>query len=98
MKVEKTLEEKNQEQKNQTLLNIMKEFDIYKWNSERRLAAVNEGVQEASDSKHDKYLSIVQKWLKAAPQAGAIINYLESNRGLIVRDMMSADFDSMNEE
>lgn len=76
----------------------MGEFDIYKWNSERRLAAVNEGVEEATNSKHDKYLSIVQKWLQDAPQSAAIISYLESNRGLIVRDMMSADFDSMNEE
>lgn len=76
----------------------MGQFDIYKWNNERRLAAVNEGVEEAKESKHDKYLDIVQKWLEAAPQAGAIKSYLESNRGLIIRDMMSADFDSMNEE
>ena len=76
----------------------MKEFDVYKWNSERRLAAVNEGVEEAKDSKHDKYLDIIQKWLEDAPQAGAIKSYLEANRGLIVRDMMSADFDNMNED
>jgi len=76
----------------------MGQFDIYKWNSMRRLAAVNEGVEEAKDTKHDAYLNVVMKWLEDAPQAGAIKSYLESNRGLIVRDMMSADFDSMNEE
>ena len=97
MKVE-NLEEKNQQEKNQTLHKIMKEFDIYKWNSERRLAAVNEGVNEASKTKHDTYLDVVMKWLEDAPQAEAIKSYLESNRGLIVRDMMSADFDNMNEE
>ena len=76
----------------------MREFDVYKWNSERRLAAVNEGVEEAKDTKHDKYLDIVMKWLEDAPQAGAIKSYLESNRGLIVRDMMSVDFDANMEE
>jgi len=76
----------------------MGQFDIYKWNSQRRLAAVNEGVQEASRTKHDNYLDIVMKWLEDAPQSSAIKSYLESNRGLIVRDMMSADFDNMNEE
>lgn len=75
----------------------MGQFDIYKWNNERRLAAVNEGVEEGK-SKHDNYLDIVMKWLEEAPQSSAIKSYLESNRGLIVRDMMSADFDSMNEE
>lgn len=93
MKEEKTLEEKNQEQKNQTLHNIMKEFDIYKWNSERRLAAINESVDEAKGTKYDDYVDVLKKWLKDAPQANAVINYIESNRGLIVRDMMSSDFD-----
>jgi len=75
----------------------MGQFDIYKWNNERRLAAVNEGVEEGK-SKHDNYLDIVMKWLEEAPQSSAIKSYLESNRGLIVRDMMSADFDSNNKE
>jgi len=76
----------------------MKDFDVYKWNNKRRLAAVNEGVDEASKTKHDNYLDIVMKWLEEVPQSNDIKRYLESNRGLIVRDMMSADFDNMNEE
>ena len=76
----------------------MKEFDVYKWNSMRRLAAVNEGVNEASKTKHDKYLDIVMKWLEEVPQSNDIKRYLESNRGLIVRDMISADFDANMEE
>ena len=96
--METTLEEKNQQEKNQILHKIMKDFDVYKWNNKRRLAAVNEGVDEASKTKHDNYLDIVMKWLEDAPQSNAIKSYLESNRGLIVRDMMSADFDNMNEE
>ena len=71
----------------------MKDFDIYKWNSERRLAAVNEGVEEAKDSKYDGYVDVIKKWLEDVPQANAVKNYIESNRGLIIRDMMSADFD-----
>ena len=76
----------------------MGQFDIYKWNSMRRLAAVNEGVEEAKDSKHDAYLNVVMKWLEEVPQSNDIKRYLESNRGLIVRDMMSADFDANMEE
>ena len=33
----------------------MGEFDIYKWNSERRLAAVNEGVEEGASDKYENY-------------------------------------------
>lgn len=76
----------------------MKDFDVYKWNSERRLAAVNEGVEEAKDSKYDAYVDVIKKWLEDAPQANAVKNYIESNRGLIVRDMMSADFDNNTAE
>lgn len=76
----------------------MGEFDIYKWNSERRLAAVNESVEEAADSKYDSYVDVIKKWLEDAPQANAVKSYIEANRGLIIRDMMSSDFGRNTEE
>ena len=75
----------------------MGEFDIYKWNNERRLAAVNE-ESEKEKSKHEKYLDVVLKWLEDAPQAQAVQNYIQSNKGLIIGDWMSIDFDSNNKE
>lgn len=76
----------------------MGEFDIYKWNSQRRLAAVNEGVEEGASDKYENYLNIIKTWLKNVPSAGSIHNYIDANRGLIIRDMMSADFDDLNQE
>lgn len=56
------------------------------------------GVTVKEDSsKYDKCLDVVINWLDGVPQGGALKNYLNRNRGLITRDMMSADFDSMNE-
>ena len=92
MKEEKTLEEKNQEQKNQTLHNIMKEFDIYKWNSERRLAAINEGIEEAKDSKYDKYLDVVIKHLEDSKYGSEdLLSYLKRMRNYITMDMQRGD-------
>ena len=53
-------------------------------------------VKEGS-SKYDSCIDVVKKWLGDGPQGKAVQNYLEANRKLITRDMMSADFDSMNE-
>lgn len=73
----------------------MKEFDIYKWNSERRLAAVNESVNEGQDDKYNDYVDIFKNWLESVPQSNAVKSYIESNRKAIIRDMMSADFDKL---
>ena len=70
----------------------MKDFDIYKWNSKRRLAAVNEGVEEAKDSKYDKYLDIVIKHLEDSKHGtDDVLSYLKRMRGYITMDMQRGD-------
>lgn len=67
---------------------------IFDDEDEEKVLGVN--VKEDS-SKYDRCLDVVINWLDGVPQGGALKNYLNKNRGLITRDMMSADFDSMNE-
>ena len=92
MKEEKTSEDKNQQEKNRILHKIMKDFDIYKWNNERRLAAVNESVDEAATSKYDNYLDIVIKHLADSKHGtDDVLSYLKRMRNYITMDMQRGD-------
>ena len=68
----------------------MGQFDVYKWNNERRLAAVNEGVNEEK-SKYDSYLDVVIKHLKEGDVDQDTVDYLERMRNYITIDMQSGD-------
>ena len=68
----------------------MGQFDVYKWNNERRLAAVNEGVNEEK-SKYDNYLDVVIKHLKEGDVDQDTVDYLERMRNYITIDMQSGD-------
>ena len=71
---------------------IMKEFDVYKWNSMRRLAAVNESVDEAKDTKYDKYLDVVIKHLEDSKYGSEdLLSYLKRMRNYITMDMQRGD-------
>jgi len=71
----------------------MSNFDIYKWNRERHLieARLNE-----EKSKHDLYLDMFIQELEGFD--GGAADYLKSHRNLMIRNMMSIDFDFVNEE
>ena len=68
----------------------MGQFDVYKWNNKRRLAAVNEGVNEEK-SKYDNYLDVVIKHLKEGDVDQDTVDYLERMRNYITIDMQSGD-------
>ena len=77
-----------------------KEFEFPKGSDKMHPVKIKQDIDEEEkegSSKYDSYIDVVKKWVGDGPQGKAVQNYLEANKKLIVRDMMSADFDSMNE-
>ena len=71
----------------------MGEFNIYEWNRKRHLA---EASLNEEKSKYDLYLDMFIQELEGFD--GGAADYLKNHRNLMIRNMQSIDFDSMNEE
>lgn len=69
----------------------MGEFDIYKWNSQRRLAAVNEGFAEGANARYDQYIEEFKDLIKHVPSAGSIHNYIDNNRREFIQALIAVD-------